>query len=1477
MNKQQPKGEPKIHYKMYKQGKHWLFAAIFAATLGVGCGELTPTEAATETVTVTQNHGQDKHKARTPESESPATDEETAGGENEPSAAAQCNRDQQKGQYKPAKDNANNKKKQPATDPQTLAVPAADTQAKQAEPDTGAQSPASTAGDAALDPQQATRAAADETSDGRVTVDKDNFTDYFNVSGDAHYNEREGIVTLTPDRKHQSGNVTLKNKISSDQSFELVGQINLGDKSQPEGADGISFGFHVGQTQDVGHDGGGLGFAGLADAFGWKADTFWDPDGTGSDKGYFDHDPDQFHSRRNGTAFGAFVHTEEVNGKYKIFTHEDDHPKAAAPKPIAEPEDNDFNDISIVYDAESKNLTVRYDRQTWTENISQYVANKDLAFFVAGATGESRNLQQFRIYRFTYTATGVVQVHFVDDTNNEQEMFASQELTGPVHSVNPDVGQMIADATDFLTSDGKYLQNGITLGKGTQYDQNSGALTFTTIPGDIYVHFTAGELVETKQVTKTIHYVDEAGQPLFADYTDTANFEVHTNKVTQEQTANPKEASLGYQDVPQKAGYSIVDSPLAATTAQTVTSSAKDIVVTVVYHKDAVTTTINRTIHYVDVSGKTLAPDYSNTTTIVREFDLKNDAIKDKITTDRMRQENPNFAGYHIIQDAPGYEDSFHFGAAGGEYTVIYAFLPPEVTQHQATQTIHYVDTDGNILHPKNADTVTFTRTFAASTHTATYTQNKHGYAHPENPYIKGYHIVSAPTADQLVAHRSDKDSDLSVVYAKNDPIKISNYTATKTVHYIDEHGLQLTHDFTDSVTFTKFMDPVTGGISYSQTSTEFGHQDNPIIFAYHVISSPAAATANQTAKFGVADQEYTVVYAKDAPTVIEQYTAAKTVQYVSVNNTRLAKDFVSAITFTKLEDPITGAITYTQTSPYFGNQGNPLIFGYHVISSPEPATSNQKAEYGASGFNCKVVYAKNAPTVISQYTATKTVHYADTADKKTLLADDFISEVTFTKLEDPLTGAISYQQTAPVFGHQDLPDIKGYWMCSGVVTEATEDQPAHYGSTDQEYWVYYAKEQDVFINEYTATKTVHYQDEQGTELAKDFVVSVTFDRFQDPVTDEFHDKQTAPVFGHQDNPYVKGYHVISSPAGATSDQKAQYGSTNQEYTVVYLKDDPIVTHRDIHHTYHYWSISHNQPIHEDITHTITVIRKTDPATGEHSDTVIQPVAPWNEHLHIPNHHIARNSGDDHSNIKFDDPDQEYDILYAPLPAKVTHREIKQTVRYVDENGNELATAHTDTVTFLRTLKDSDNVIVHSRDKQAYSHPAHPSIAGYHIVQDNLPKAEQQATHFDDKDSVYTVVYAKNPADTGETPPPVTGTPDTPEQPDKPTTPEEPVPDDDPPKTPPTEPETDTPEAPNKADLDTTTPAKSPQQLANTYAPATTPAGATKMLAPKQSQIRSRNRILPQTGFEEEDGIILAGVALLLGIMGIASMYRRQH
>ncbi|WP_395430850.1 KxYKxGKxW signal peptide domain-containing protein [Pediococcus parvulus] len=216
-------------------------------------------------------------------------------------------------------------------------------------------------------------------------VDKDNFLDYFSLNGSAAYDPKTGIVTITPDQNFKVGNFSLTSKVDMNKSFTLTGQVNLG--SNPNGADGIGFAFHSGNTTDLGIAGGNLGIGGLQDAIGFKLDTFSNnyqiplsnKNGNKNGSEISPTDPDSFGCDRDSAnaPYGTFVTTSnrEISASdgskvQRWWAQNTGDPQALSKADI----DGHFHDFLVNYDGAKRTLTVSYTQAsstvlTWTTTV----------------------------------------------------------------------------------------------------------------------------------------------------------------------------------------------------------------------------------------------------------------------------------------------------------------------------------------------------------------------------------------------------------------------------------------------------------------------------------------------------------------------------------------------------------------------------------------------------------------------------------------------------------------------------------------------------------------------------------------------------------------------------------------------------------------------------------------------------------------------------------------------------------------------------------------------------------------------------------------------------------------------------------------------------------------------------------------------------------------------------------------------------
>ena len=265
---------------------------------------------------------------------------------------------------------------------------------------------------------------------------------FFTTSADAH---KDGnVVTLTDDAPSRKGAYTLFNKISLSESFELVGEINIGSRYEgyrPDGVtggDGVSFVFTTKEPGVVGLDGASIGLGGIPNSFGFKLDTYHNTS-TPNAAAKSDADP-KFPGYPNG-AFGAFYRTDGGGrAKYAV---------SDAQRLTTQPTNNEFKKVIVSYNGSTKKMTVTYDGQVFERSIQDWINNsrtttrqvagqEELAFALFASTGGARNLQQFKLERFEYSAGGsFVTVKYVDaDTKKEIKSHKTFRSDGSTHSVN---------------------------------------------------------------------------------------------------------------------------------------------------------------------------------------------------------------------------------------------------------------------------------------------------------------------------------------------------------------------------------------------------------------------------------------------------------------------------------------------------------------------------------------------------------------------------------------------------------------------------------------------------------------------------------------------------------------------------------------------------------------------------------------------------------------------------------------------------------------------------------------------------------------------------------------------------------------------------------------------------------------------------------------------------------------------------------
>ncbi|MBZ1523868.1 mucus binding protein, partial [Leuconostoc mesenteroides] len=376
-----------------------------------------------------------------------------------------------------------------------------------------------------------------DPSAGKITINRDNFKDFFNQNGSAkdNYDQLTGIQTIT-NGSFQSGNISFDGSIDVRHNFEIDGAINLGQITSRYGytgiADGIGFVFYKGERNQVGGNGGNLGIYGVTNAFGWKVDT-WLNDSHHTNSGQnLKGDYDDGHQN----PYGAFITTNKT-GYGSI-------DRQSAKNLTRSIEDNKFHDVKFIYTANTKEFKIVLSTPDGDVPFSKTFDYDETSpayyFTIAASTGILPTHQEFRIDSMTYSPIQKAIINYVDDTTGRT--IASDSVTGNSE-----------ETIDYSTANkiSGFQKNGYELvkdgfSKGATYDNDD------TTDQNFTVHLkhqltpvnptdpqTPGAPINPdepngpkwpistnydKTVNETVRYVDQTGHVVAKQHTDSVNF-----------------------------------------------------------------------------------------------------------------------------------------------------------------------------------------------------------------------------------------------------------------------------------------------------------------------------------------------------------------------------------------------------------------------------------------------------------------------------------------------------------------------------------------------------------------------------------------------------------------------------------------------------------------------------------------------------------------------------------------------------------------------------------------------------------------------------------------------------------------------------------------------------------------------------------------------------------------------------------------
>ncbi|MGQ2287791.1 lectin-like domain-containing protein, partial [Leuconostoc suionicum] len=308
--------------------------------------------------------------------------------------------------------------------------------------------------------------ASNYNNSSTTNINNSNFLDFFSIINNDYtkYDANSGILKLTTGSQ-QAGGVTFKNDIDLSKPFSMDFDINVGSGNV---ADGIGIAFYSGDRNQIGKKAGNLGIYGIPNAFGWKLDTWNNPE---SDKNLLYGQNDKGLTN----PYAAFVTTD--NSGYGTIDQSSDNTYKALPSTI---KDGQFHHVSVQYDGNMNiTITLNYNKDyTFTKNLNGIVPiNQPLHLNIASSTGGYATTHQVRFNSMSYYQSSTPPT--VNKIYDSDSSISGTGVAGSNINIYDDNGKFIGstivsdDGTWIFTIDNNLLKEGANY-KVTQKSPNQG-------------------------------------------------------------------------------------------------------------------------------------------------------------------------------------------------------------------------------------------------------------------------------------------------------------------------------------------------------------------------------------------------------------------------------------------------------------------------------------------------------------------------------------------------------------------------------------------------------------------------------------------------------------------------------------------------------------------------------------------------------------------------------------------------------------------------------------------------------------------------------------------------------------------------------------------------------------------------------------------------------------------------------------------
>ncbi|WPU43516.1 mucin-binding protein [Limosilactobacillus reuteri] len=773
--------------------------------------------------------------------------------------------------------------------------------------------------------------------------------------------------------------------------------------------------------------------------------------------------------------------------------------------------------------------------------------------------------------------------------------------------------------------------------------------------------------------------------------------------------------------------------------------------------------TVNETIHYVYKDGSKAADDY-----VAKPVELTRQVSTDAVTGAKTygnwsdqsfaAVKSPELKGY-TADKAQIDKQTVNGDSKDFTFTVTYTKNAPTITTDKKTvnETIHYVYKDGSkAADDYVAKPVELTRQVSTDAVTGAKTYGNwsdQSFAAVKSPELKGYTADKAQIDKQTV-NGDSKDFTFTVTYTKNAPtITTEKKTVNETIHYVYKDGSKAADDYVAKpVELTRQVstDAVTGAKTYGNWSDQsFAAVKSPELKGY---TADKAQIDKQTVNGDSKDFTFTVTYTKNAPTITtDKKTVHETIHYQGAGNQTPA-DHTASVDFTRQvsTDAVTGEKTYGAWSAdqSFDAVTSPELKGY---TADKAQIDKQTVNGDSKDFTFTVTYTKNAPTITTEKkTVNETIHYQGAGNQTPA---DHTASVDFTRQvsTDAVTGEKTYGAWSAdqSFDAVTSPELKGYTADKAQI----DKQTVNGDSKDFTFTVTYTKNAPTITTEKkTVNETIHYVYKDGSKAADDYVakpVELTRQVSTDAVTGaKTYGNWSDQSFDAVTSPELKGY---TADKAQIDKQTVNGDSKDFTFTVTYTKNAPTITteKKTVNETIHYVYKDGSKAADDYVAKPVELTRQvsTDAVTGA------KTYGNWSDQSFAAvkspelKGYTADKAQIDKQTVNGDSKDFTFTVTYTKNAPTITtdKKTVHETIHYVYKDGSKAADDYVAKPVELTRQVSTDAVTgaktYGNWSDQSFDAVKSPELKGYTADKAQIDK---QTVNGDSKDFTFTVTYTKN-------------------------------------------------------------------------------------------------------------------------------------